>query len=476
MPRLVTLAHRRSRSHADVDILAAAAAATARPPTPTAAMELDKIEDGTPRGTVVAHGLPTPGASTASLSSSEHGGSGGRAGSSPSPSSSPADGARHRMGTRSGRTRLRALPALAVPPLELSRPGPVYPLRTHPQVLLPSNPASLHYYERVASGSAILAGHDAMERRVWTFSAEQELAFLPVPTYFQHHPDLNPRIRYILIDWLFEVGEEFRLQRETVHLAVNYVDRFLSASVAMARDCMQLVGVTCLFLAAKLEEVRPPLVHDYARVTAGAHSADELRHFERVVLDRLHWRMSSPTVQMWINLFLNNATRRAHAATGRIAADPTYGLRSFGPKYHPDRFSVLMAIADNCIHHEDSLRFSYSMLAAAILVVHGIGAEPAVASLHGYEVAHLHECIAFVQPFVAAPLEYVPLSQAPPAEVRRLSVRAHARVCSCSRSRRLCPRPLSSRGPSTAPFSATTRSCCPSLYVWPSAATTARGH
>ena len=32
-------------------------------------------------------------------------------------------------------------------------------------------------------------------------------------------------MRQILVDWLVEVSEEYKLQTETLHLAVNYIDR-----------------------------------------------------------------------------------------------------------------------------------------------------------------------------------------------------------------------------------------------------------
>ena len=31
--------------------------------------------------------------------------------------------------------------------------------------------------------------------------------------------------RSILVDWLVEVGEEYKLQTETLNLAINYIDR-----------------------------------------------------------------------------------------------------------------------------------------------------------------------------------------------------------------------------------------------------------
>ena len=62
-------------------------------------------------------------------------------------------------------------------------------------------------------------------------------------------PDITFPMRSILVDWLVEVSEEYKLNTETIFLAVNYIDRFLSyMSVQRAR--LQLVGTACMFIAA----------------------------------------------------------------------------------------------------------------------------------------------------------------------------------------------------------------------------------
>ena len=62
-------------------------------------------------------------------------------------------------------------------------------------------------------------------------------------------PDITFPMRAILVDWLVEVSEEYKLRTETIFLAVNYIDRFLSyMSVQRAR--LQLVGTACMFIAA----------------------------------------------------------------------------------------------------------------------------------------------------------------------------------------------------------------------------------
>ena len=71
--------------------------------------------------------------------------------------------------------------------------------------------------------------------------------------------DINHTMRGILVDWLVEVAEEYKLVPETLFLAVNFIDRCLS-KYSCVRSSLQLVGVTCMLIAAKFEEIYAPQV------------------------------------------------------------------------------------------------------------------------------------------------------------------------------------------------------------------------
>ena len=48
---------------------------------------------------------------------------------------------------------------------------------------------------------------------------------MPKSNYMSKQPDISHSMRSILVDWLVEVGEEYKLQTETLYLAVSYIDR-----------------------------------------------------------------------------------------------------------------------------------------------------------------------------------------------------------------------------------------------------------
>ncbi|KAK2755910.1 G2/mitotic-specific cyclin [Arachnomyces sp. PD_36] len=128
---------------------------------------------------------------------------------------------------------------------------------------------------------------------IFEYLKELEISTAPNPDYIEHQDDLEWKMRGILVDWLIEVHTRFRLLPETLFLAVNIIDRFLSAEV-VALDRLQLVGVTAMFIASKYEEVLSPHVANFSHVADETFSDKEILDAERHVLAVLDYNLSYP--------------------------------------------------------------------------------------------------------------------------------------------------------------------------------------
>ena len=93
-----------------------------------------------------------------------------------------------------------------------------------------------------------------------------QVHFRPAASYMSRQPDLSHSMRSILVDWLQEVAEEYQLTMDTLALAIAYLDRFLS-KMSVSRSKLQLLGATCMYLAAKFEEIYPPEIAEFVYVT-----------------------------------------------------------------------------------------------------------------------------------------------------------------------------------------------------------------
>lgn len=128
---------------------------------------------------------------------------------------------------------------------------------------------------------------------IFEYLRDLEVRSIPNPQYMSHQDDLEWKTRGILIDWLIEVHTRFHLLPETLYLAVNIIDRFLSEKVVQL-ERLQLVGITAMFIASKYEEVLSPHVENFKRITDNGFSEAEILSAERFVLSTLNYDLSYP--------------------------------------------------------------------------------------------------------------------------------------------------------------------------------------
>jgi hypothetical protein len=105
---------------------------------------------------------------------------------------------------------------------------------------------------------------------------------------------LDWNARFQLLNELVDVHKHFRLNEETLFLAVNYIDRFLSVQTIRADD-MPLVGVVALFIAAKMEDTKYPRLYELAMCTRSAGISEaRIVEGEKVMLERLGFELGAP--------------------------------------------------------------------------------------------------------------------------------------------------------------------------------------
>jgi G2/mitotic-specific cyclin 3/4 len=100
-------------------------------------------------------------------------------------------------------------------------------------------------------------------------------------------------MRSVLVDWVIQVHGRFSLLPETLFLAINYIDRFLSVKV-VSLGKLQLVGATALFVAGKYEEINCPSVNEIIYMVDRSYTVNELLKAERFMLTMLKFELGWP--------------------------------------------------------------------------------------------------------------------------------------------------------------------------------------
>lgn len=131
--------------------------------------------------------------------------------------------------------------------------------------------------------------------------------YLPRTDYMSKQPHISFAMRFILVDWLAEVQEVYRLTLQTLFIAVSYIDRFLSRMTVQSGK-LQLLGVAALMLACKYEEIWPPSICMYAYITANTYSQSEILKMEHVILETLAFDMGSITQLSFHAIFTVGST------------------------------------------------------------------------------------------------------------------------------------------------------------------------
>ncbi|KAH0933547.1 hypothetical protein HID58_010664 [Brassica napus] len=137
-----------------------------------------------------------------------------------------------------------------------------------------------------------------------------ELQRRPFPDYMERiQRDLTRTMRGILVDWLVEVSEEYKLVPDTLYLTVYLIDWFLHGNY-IERQRLQLLGVTCMFIASKYEEIFAPRIEEFCFITDNTYTKDQVLEMESQVLKHFSFQIYTPTSKTFLRRFL----RAAHAS------------------------------------------------------------------------------------------------------------------------------------------------------------------
>ncbi|KAI0028861.1 cyclin-like protein [Vararia minispora EC-137] len=126
---------------------------------------------------------------------------------------------------------------------------------------------------------------------IFAYMNELEDDIMPSPTYMDDQNEITWAMRQTLIDWLLQVHLRYHMLPETLWIAVNIMDRFLTHRIVSLVK-LQLVGVTAMFIASKYEEVLAPSADEFVFMTEKGYTKKEILKGERIILQTLDFKVS----------------------------------------------------------------------------------------------------------------------------------------------------------------------------------------
>jgi hypothetical protein len=134
-------------------------------------------------------------------------------------------------------------------------------------------------------------------------SLSTDNSYIIDPFAFTRQKEVNHRMRALLLDWIMEVCSEFCLRRETFYLTISHIDRLFSI-INIRSNELQLVGISCLYIACKTEESKVPKLTDFVRIAMNVHPARRIVQTELHIVKTLKWKIYPQTHYSVLNSVL----------------------------------------------------------------------------------------------------------------------------------------------------------------------------
>ncbi|KAF4129950.1 Cyclin C-terminal domain-containing protein [Phytophthora infestans] len=120
--------------------------------------------------------------------------------------------------------------------------------------------------------------------------------------YLDRQETLTSTHRSLLVDWIIDVVDVFKLSPRTFFLAVDYTDRYLEFAT-VGKSQLQLLGAACLHAASKMEDLTYIGVRDLVLCADNIYTATEVREMEVKVLNTLNFALLVPTALDFLNIY-----------------------------------------------------------------------------------------------------------------------------------------------------------------------------
>lgn len=98
----------------------------------------------------------------------------------------------------------------------------------------------------------------------------------------------NEKNRGIIFQWLVKNNHKWKLNDDTVFMAMNIMDRFISKYKVENAE-FQLVGISSYLIASKYEDIYPPYVDELSQICNFIYTTDEIVKKEYEILDGLNF-------------------------------------------------------------------------------------------------------------------------------------------------------------------------------------------
>lgn len=178
-----------------------------------------------------------------------------------------------------------------------------------------------------------------------------------------HASPVDAECRFKMAEWCYQVVDFCKFNRETVAIAMNYLDRYLMTETGRHalddRKVFQLAAMTSLYTAIKIHEPEAMEPKVVANLSRGTYTEQQVIDMEMSILTAIEWRMNPPTAMSFLNAFF---AFLPECATSQQERDAVYELA---------KYQIELAVNEYSLVAVDSSTIAFSALCNALETVTG---------------------------------------------------------------------------------------------------------
>jgi len=137
--------------------------------------------------------------------------------------------------------------------------------------------------------------------------------------------DVNEESRRRMVAWCYQTVDFFKLSRNSVHIAMSCLDRFLCTEEGKQflfdKSFYQLACIAALYIAIKVHEPVELGVSMLVKLCRGVYTSEQILETEFRMLNAIQWAVNPPTPKSFVQHFTTALPRSVSLSTRRDLLD-----------------------------------------------------------------------------------------------------------------------------------------------------------
>lgn len=142
--------------------------------------------------------------------------------------------------------------------------------------------------------------------------------------------------------------DHFDFPRDIVSACMGFLDRYLARHLetnpsGIPKHAFQLLAMTCLYIAVKLDQPRMLSLDTMAHLSRGTFTKEQMRAMEMDILNKLQWRVHPPTPYTFLSYFMQVMVSNSNSCNNGKATLAASGTSKI---YEMARYFVELSVLD----------------------------------------------------------------------------------------------------------------------------------